>query len=328
ASFASIGHADAWVSSSAATDFSTTLLPPDTESRVWAVPGVTRVVPDQMAFATVGETRVMLLGIAPGSHRDIYASMSARDREKLLAGEGVALSRDLGHAMGVSDGDEVTLQTPTGERRVQVLELVPYFSGLTGTIAMSLDSMQGWFLRPGSSDLEVTVAPGADPQAVRAAIRNVVSKDAFVYSGDEALAGVSSALDQVIAVIMIIAWIVVVVSAVTLLNTLMLSVLDRRREIGVLRAMGADRVFTLKAILAEAAGIGIVGGLLGLLIGVAIQYLISLALTNVLSIDVAWRVSPAMIAISVGALVICLLGSVPPALRAARLNIVAAISAD
>jgi putative ABC transport system permease protein len=328
ASFASIGHADAWVSSAAATDFSTTLLPPDTESRVWAVPGVARVVPDQMAFATVGETRVMLLGIAPGSHRDIYASMSARDREKLLAGEGVVLSRDLGHAMGVSDGDEVTLQTPTGERRVQVLELVPYFSGLTGTIAMSLDSMQGWFLRPGSSDLEVTVAPGADPQAVRAAIRNVVSRDAFVYSGDEALAGVSSALDQVIAVIMIIAWIVVVVSAVTLLNTLMLSVLDRRREIGVLRAMGADRVFTLKAILAEAAGIGIVGGLLGLLIGVAIQYLISLALTNVLSIDVAWRVSPAMIAISVGALVICLLGSVPPALRAARLNIVAAISAD
>lgn len=333
ASFASIGHADAWVSSAAATDFSTTLLPPDTESRVRAVPGVARVVPDQMAFATVGETRVMLLGIAPGSHRDIYASMSARDREKLLAGEGVVLSRDLGHAMGVSDGDEVTLQTPTGERRVQVLELVPYFSGLTGTIAMSLDSMQGWFLRPGASDLEVTVAPGADPQVVRAGIRNalskeVVAKEAFVYSGDEALAGVSSALDQVIAVIAIIAWIVVVVSAVTLLNTLMLSVLDRRREIGVLRAMGADRVFTLKAILAEAAGIGIVGGLLGLLIGVAIQYLISLALTNVLSIDVAWRVTPAMIAISVGALVICLTGSVLPALRAARLNIVAAISAD
>ena len=61
-----------------------------------AVPGVERVVPDQMAFATVGDTRVMLLGIAPGSHRDIYASMSARDREKLLAGDGVALSRDLG----------------------------------------------------------------------------------------------------------------------------------------------------------------------------------------------------------------------------------------
>ena len=79
-----------------------------------------------------------------------------------------------------------------------------------------------------------------------------MDKDAFVYSGAEALAGVRSALNQVTAVIAIIGWIVVVVSAVTLLNTLMLSVLDRRREIGVLRAIGSTRRFTLNAILAEA----------------------------------------------------------------------------
>jgi putative ABC transport system permease protein len=164
--------------------------------------------------------------------------------------------------------------------------------------------------------------------SVQAAMRNVVAKEAFVYSGDEALAGVSGALNQVVAVITIIAWIVVVVSAVTLLNTLMLSVLDRRREIGVLRAIGATRLFTLRATLAEAAGVGIVGGLLGLVLGAAIQYLVSIALTNVLSIDVAWHASPAMIAIGVGALGLCLLGSLPPALRAARLNIVEAIGVD
>src|SRR6185295_14762701 len=150
-------------------------------------------------------------------------------------------------------------------------------------------------LRPGASDLEITTAPGRDRQAVQAAIRKSVPADVFVYSGQDALAGVGSALDQVTAVISAIAWIVVVVSAITLLNTLMLSVLDRRREIGVLRAMGADRRFTFKAVLAEAAGIGIVGGVLGLIIGVAIQYLVAIALTNVLSIDVAWQVSPAVL---------------------------------
>jgi putative ABC transport system permease protein len=328
ASFSSVADADVWVSSAAATDYASALLPADTESKVWAVPGVESVVPDQTVFATVGDTRVMLLGVAPGSQRDIYKSMSARDRDKLLAGDGVALSRDLGHSMGVSAGDEIVLQTPTGERRVRVLELVPYFSGITGTIAMSLQTMQTWFSRPGASDLEIKVAPDADPHSVQAAIRNVLSKDIFVYSGHEALAGVSSALDQVIAVITMIAWIVVVVSAVTLLNTLMLSVLDRRREIGVLRAIGATRPFTLNAILAEAAGVGIVGGLLGLILGTAIQYLISIALTNVLSIDVTYHANPAMIAIGLGALAICLLGSVPPALRAARLNIVEAVSVD
>lgn len=328
ASFASIADADIWVSSAAATDYSSTLLPPDTQPNVAAVPGVKSVVPGQMAFATVDDTRVMLLGIAPGSHRDIYTSLTPQDREKLLSGAGVALSRDLGKAMNVAVGDELTLQTPTGKRPVRVLALVPYFSGMTGTIAMSLDAMQGWFLRPGATDLELTVTPGADAHAVEAAVRKVVAAGTFVYSGQEALAGVASALDQVIAVITIIGWIVVVVSAVTLLNTLMLSVLDRRREIGVLRALGANRSFTLKAILAEAAGIGLVGGLLGLVLGTVIQYLTCIALTNVLSIDVAWQPSPGMIGIALGALAICLLGSLPPAVRAARINIVEAIGVD
>ena len=328
ASFASIADADVWVSSAAATDYSSTLLPPTTAADVAAVPGVERVVPDQMAFATVGDARVMLLGIAADAHRDIYTSLAPADRKKLLAGDGVALSRDLGKSMNVVAGDQITLQTPTGPRTVRVLALVPYFSGMTGTVAMSLDAMQGWFDRAGASDLEVTVAPDADPATVTAAIREIVSPETFVYSGDEALDGVASALDQVIAVITVIAWIVVLVSAVTLLNTLMLSVLDRRREIGVLRAIGATRAFTLKAILAEAAGIGIVGAVLGLVLGAAIQYLTSIALTNVLSIDVAWQPRPSMIAIGVCALAICLLGSIPPAVRAARLDIVEAISAD
>jgi putative ABC transport system permease protein len=328
ASFASIAKADVWVSSAAPTDYSSALLPPETTAAVTAVPGVERVVPDQMAFATVGDTRVMLLGIAADSHRDIYTSLSPRDREKLLAGEGVALSRDLGRSMNVAAGDQISLQTPTGRHTVQVLALVPYFSGMTGTVALSLDAIQGWFDRPGASDLEITVAPGTDRAKVQEAIQRVVSPGTFVYSGDDALAGVASALDQVIAVITIIAWIVVAVSAITLLNTLMLSVLDRRREIGVLRAIGATRAFTLRAILSEAAGIGIVGGLLGMVLGALIQYLTAIALTDVLSIDVQWRPSASMALIGLGALAICLLGSVPPAVRAARLDIVDAVGVD
>jgi putative ABC transport system permease protein len=172
------------------------------------------------------------------------------------------------------------------------------------------------------------VKQGADSNAVRGEIRDIVGKDPFVYSGAEALSGIRSALTQVTAVIAIIGWIVVIVSAITLLNTLMLSVLDRRREIGVLRAIGSTRRFTLNAILAEAAGIGIVGGVLGLILGGAIQYLISIAMTNVLSIDVAWEASPMMIVVGLFAVVICLVGAVTPAVRGARLNIVEAISAD
>lgn len=328
ASFSSVADSDLWVSSASPSDYSSTLLPQDTEPAVRAVPGVGHVVPAQMAFATVGDTRVMLMGVAPGSHRDIYASLPPADQQKLVSGRGVALSRDLGRAMGVTAGDTITLQTPSGPQRARVIALIPYFSGMTGTIAMGLDTMRNWFARQGATDLEVDLTPGADVRTVQAAIRKVVAPQVFVYTGAEALTGVSSALDQVIAIISAIAWIVVVVSAVTLLNIFMLSVLDRRREIGALRAIGASHRFALSAVLSEAAAIGVVGGLLGLLLGAAIQYLASLALTGVLSIDVTWQPHPAVFAIGLAAVIICLLGALPPAIRAARMNIAEAVAVD
>jgi putative ABC transport system permease protein len=124
-------------------------------------------------------------------------------------------------------------------------------------------------------------------------------------------------------------WIIVVcVAAVALFNTLTLSVLERRREIGVLRAMGSSRRFTLHMVLAEAAGIGVVGGVLGLLFGLTDQWLYSLVSGDMMNFNVDFRPSPMALVFTIGALAISLLGSLPPARRAARLNIIDAVGVD
>src|SRR6202012_2535751 len=98
-------------------------------------------------------------------------------------------------------------------------------------------------------------------------------------------------------------WIIVVfVAAVALFNTLTLSVLERRREIGVLRAMGTSRRSTLRMILAEAAAIGIVGGVCGLLFGLADQWLYSLVSGDMMDFTVTFRPSPMALAFPAGAL--------------------------
>lgn len=328
ASFSSLAEADVWVTAAPATEIQTAPLPTDTEARVRAVPGVERVAPGQLAFATVNDIRVMILGVAPGSHQNMYQPMSAENRAKLDAGQGVALSRDLARTMNVAPGGHLTLQTPSGERRVQVLEVLPAFAALHGTIAMSLTTMREWFSTQGATNLEITVAPGTDPGTVQGAIEKAVPPDAYVYSGRDVQAAVRQALEASTAAIFLMAWVIVAVSAITLLNTLMLSVLDRRREIGVLRAIGATRRTTLNVIAAEAIGVGVVGGTLGLLVGAGSQFLNAEALTSVLGIDVSYRPEPMMIALGLGALAICLLGAVPPAVRAGRLNIVDAISVE
>jgi putative ABC transport system permease protein len=143
-----------------------------------------------------------------------------------------------------------------------------------------------------------------------------------------ALAGLEAPLHQSMFIANAVWIIVVLVAAVALLNTLTLSVLERRREIGVLRAMGSSRRLALQMVLAEAAGIGVIGGVLGLVFGLTDQWLYSLVSGDVMNFDVRFQPSPMAIVFTVGAVALSLLGSMSPARRAARLNIIEAVSVE
>jgi putative ABC transport system permease protein len=81
-------------------------------------------------------------------------------------------------------------------------------------------------------------------------------------------------------------------------------------------------------VLAEAAGIGVVGGVLGLALGLTDQWLFSRISGDIMNFEVGFRLSPLTLAFTLGALAISLLGSVPPARRAAHLSIIEAVSVE
>jgi putative ABC transport system permease protein len=205
---------------------------------------------------------------------------------------------------------------------------VPYFSTVIGTVGMSLADMRSWFDRPVTTTLEIAAGPGVDPRRLLADVRRVVPSPDYVYGGRAKLAGLEAPMRQSMFIANAVWIIVVCVAAVALLNTLTLSVLERRRELGVLRAMGSSRRFTVRMVLAEATGIGVVGGVLGLAFGGADQWLFSLVSGDMMNFQVAFRPSWTAFAFCLGALAISLLGSLPPARRAARLNIIEAVSVD
>jgi putative ABC transport system permease protein len=329
ASFSPLGEVGFFVSSAGPGVFPTApILPQDTESVIASVPGVARVIPGQAAFATVGDMRVLMQGISPGSVAPPSRVMNEQVREQVLAGDGVVVSRDIARALGLAAGQELTLFTPTGEHRVRVLQVVPFFSLLSGVVSMSLPQLRQWFDRPGSTTLAVIAEPGANRTEVEAAIRAKLPADVYVYSGSDAAKAVGESMAQGTALIITMAWIVVFVASVALLNTLMLSVLERRRELGVMRAMGSSRRFALRTVLAEAAGVGVVGAAIGAAFGTVNQYVSASALTNVLSIDVAFAPMLQTLVFACAAFALTLLGSIPPAVRAARLNIVDALVVD
>jgi putative ABC transport system permease protein len=211
---------------------------------------------------------------------------------------------------------------------VAVLALVPFFSTVIGSVGIDLDHMRAWFDRPAATTLQIAAAPGVNRQRLLAGVREAVPAPNHVYDGRAALEGLQAPLHQSMFIANAVWIIVVAVAAVALLNTLTLSVTERRREIGVLRAMGSSRRFTLWMVLAEAAGIGVVGGVLGLALGLTDQWLFSRISGDIMNFQVGFRLSPLALAFTLGALVISLLGSVPPARRAARLNIIEAVSVE
>lgn len=330
AGFRNLGNTAFWVTPGSMAQFPTgPLLPADLRQKVAAVPGVAAAHPAQMAFATLGAGRVMLQGYPIGSDsRRLGTDIDDEVIPRMVAGEGVVISRDIARALRVEAGADLTLPTPTGEHIVRVLQVIPYFTVVAGVVMMGLDQLREWYGRPGETVLAVDLEPGADPETVRAAIRQVVPPEFHIDSGAEAVAAVSGSVRQGAELSTSILWIVVVVSTVALLNTLMLSVLERRREIGVLRAMGTGRGFLLRSVSAEAAGIGLVGAVMGIALGAGVHYLSTVAIGHATSIDIGYEPSALVLGYGMIAMVLALIGSVPPAVRAARLPIVRALAVD
>jgi putative ABC transport system permease protein len=329
ASFSSLTEAEFYVSPSPPGVLPTApMLPQGTQASIASIPGVAEVVPAQMAFATLADNRVVIQGLTPDAVGPPADAMNPQVLQQMLAGDGVVVSREIARDLGIGAGDELTLPTPTGERRVEVLAVVPYFSLFGGLVSMNLTQMREWFDRPGSTILAVKLTPGADPAEVEAVIRGRLPADVLVFSGEDSVAAIGKGMEATTALIDAMAWIVVFVASIALLNTLMLSVLERRRELGVMRAIGASRRFVLRTVIAEAAGIGTVGAVIGAAFGAVNQYLTTSALTNVLSIDVVYDASVVAVVFACAAFALTLLGAIPPAVRAARIDIVHAVAVD
>lgn len=306
---------------------------PELTEAVRQVPGVSDVVSGQWANVNVGDARVLMQGLVPGSQAPFMRKASPQALRQVLAGDGVLLSNVLARTLGVQTGDTLRLATPTGYHTLVVRDTVNYVTIDSGTAAMSSALLSRWFDRPGNTYLQVDTAPGADEAAVRAALSGLAARypladgvHAQVYSGSEALAATQAQAQSSGQFTVAIQWIVSVAAAIALLNTLLLSVIERRRELGVLRAMGASRSFLSKMVLAEAAAVAIVGALTGLVIGAVLHYLSDEILSATTSIDISYSPRPITLVYVGVSVVLCLVGALVPARRAARMNITEAIA--
>ncbi|GAB2662300.1 ABC transporter permease [Nocardia goodfellowii] len=323
--FDPLRRTDLLVTAAGEDGFPSGLLPAHWEQQVRRTPGVADVAGAQWAHVTVDEARVQIAGMAPGNG-NIADLLDPGIRADVLAGRGIVVSRSLADRLATEVGDEIVLGTPTGPHSVRILGEFGYLSVEAGVIGMSLETMRIWFDRPGSSYLAVTVAGEVAP--VRAALQTALGPDAKLSTGEDAYRFSLFNIDQAGVFAVGLQWIVALLAAFAVMNTLLLAVVQRRREIGVLRAMGASRRLVARLVVIEAVAVGLVGGAMGVLGGEAVHLLAVRVLAVLTGIDVRYALNPAALWSAVIALGVCLAGAVPPAIRASRLNVIAAVAAD
>ena len=151
-------------------------------------------------------------------------------------------------------------------------------------------------------------------------------EDFYVQSFEDLIESFSGALNIIIGFIILIAFISIIVSAVNTINTMITSVLERYKEIGILKSIGARNSEIFGIFLFESAFLGLLAGVLGVLLGWGIT-----SLANVILENLGWGfLSPSTnILIFIGCILFAVftgaISGVVPAIRAARTNTVDAL---
>ena len=300
------------------------------EATGYAVSSVTTTMPDG------GESTGYMVAIDPQRYSDFYDPGVTAGSLETLDDTHVAAFAD----SGLQLDDRVTITGPTGSVTATV-SAVADSKGLIGTLYATpgVAAAVGSWTVPISADpgevlaspqgLFVSLADGADMGAVQSEIREIVAP-AYVFEvldANELSDQVGQTADQMLAVLYALLGLSLVIAVLGIVNTLVLSVSERTREIGLMRAVGLGRAQVTGEIMCESVLTAVYGTVLGGAVGV----LLAGALRSVLAdrglteLAIPW---PQLMIMLAAAIVVGVLAALWPALRALRLPVLQAIATE
>jgi putative ABC transport system permease protein len=133
-------------------------------------------------------------------------------------------------------------------------------------------------------------------------------------------------MDQAFSMFDVMALISIVVGSLGIVNTLTMSVIERTREIGMLRAIGMTRMQIIRMVLAEAGLMGVIGGVLGVGTGIVLARILFIGMTTMSGYSLTFVLPPEGIVISlIVAVIISQLAAIFPSRRASKVKILEAV---
>ncbi|RGC69452.1 Macrolide export ATP-binding/permease protein MacB [Micromonospora sp. MW-13] len=303
---------------------------PAVVDRAAAVPGVNAVVGVYNDNAIVDGDRAYVVALTDlAAMGQIYHTTAQSGTIATLRPDQVALSVSGAKELGKSVGDRLTAQFARGEgpRTYTVTAVLPDDRAIGSIILPKQAGAE--FTSPQPFTALVQLTPGTTVSQVQPQLEALVADSPEVSVADRAtfIEQQTSGFDTLLTMIQILLALAIVIAVLGIINTLALSVLERTRELGLLRAIGLRRAQTMRMITVEAVVISVFGALLGVVVGAGLGAAVVRALKDEGITDLVLPWSQIGIFLGLAAL-IGVVAAALPAIRAARINVLGAIAHD
>ncbi len=244
-----------------------------------------------------------------------------------LGNDGFFASKNYVEDHHLSLGSPVTLQFPSGQKTTVKLKGVwdePKGGSPFGHITISTTLFDKFTPRP-RDEMVLANTPGGVSDANTAHLEHAVKgfADAKVQTRDEFKSNFEAPINKLLNLLYALLALSVIVSLVGIINTLVLTVFERTREIGMLRAVGMTRRQVRMMIRYESIVTALMGAVLGMVVGIFLALLVTHALSSSgIVFAVPWI---QIVYFVIAAILVGILAAVIPARRASRLNVLQAL---
>ncbi len=230
----------------------------------------------------------LVRGIDPaleGQVTDLGVALAKTAFPKLISGEfGVVLGGELARAMGVIEGDSVTLIAPSGQ--VTPAGIVPRLKKMTvvGTfdsghyeydstlVMMHQDDAARIFRLEGPTGIRIKLKDLHQARQVALELSKTLSGDLLIRDWTRQNKTWFSAVELEKRMMFIILTLIVAVAAFNLVSTLVMTVTDKRADIAILRTLGASPKSIMGVFMVQGAMVGVIGTFSGLLLGLGVAF--------------------------------------------------------
>jgi putative ABC transport system permease protein len=248
--------------------------------------------------------------------------------QKLANGQ-VTILEQLAKAKKVGVGDTIKLKGAGGSGAFKIAATTTSNSLEGQSIAMSNENFERIFGIPGYSQIQVLAASSEARAGLEKQINGLLGKQypTFeVLSNEQIKQLIKDQINRFFSLFYVIMMIAIIVSLLGVVNTLLMNVLERTREIGVLRAIGSSRWQVRRLIVQESLLLTSAGAVMGLAVGMSLGYAFVKGISSQ-SINATFHPPLAVIfGVAFLAILFGLIAAVLPARRAAKMNIIEAVS--